>query len=75
MGLKTEERKEKQKATEREIVRIDMHLCDPCIAEFNSRLGIFVNKIRQEAVAPSTDDRPFDPGKIEAVTAIKGFGD
>jgi len=44
--VKAEEHKGKLR--DREIVKIPFHLCDKCISNFNSRLGMFVRSVRDE---------------------------
>ena len=52
---------EKNKRTVgREVIKIEMHLCEKCISEFNNRLGNFIHQLRiNESVdVPANLDRP-----------------
>lgn len=71
-GTKMEETKTGKRgtATGREIVKIPMHLCDPCITEFNKSLGHFIGGVRDNEPVEFDND-PTQPVGITE----RGFGD
>lgn len=54
IGVKTQDPTKsggKSRATEKEVVRIPLSLCDPCITIFNRKLGYFIHGIREEVMS------------------------
>jgi hypothetical protein len=60
----------KKTVVPRELVSIQMHLCDRCITEFNQKLGHFIHSVRTNEAFEKPADLDKPVGVIEQPDAV-----